>query len=384
MAKDKDDKFVSPGSIGGKIRKFRELRGWSQQKLGERCGFTASTAGVRITQYEKNTKIPKDRALKDIAAALEIDESALIDIDTLPDVTMYHLLFEMEDFHGLHPVKKGDDYYLEFGGETVLGQYITKFDFRDFLQAWYDMRERYRPEMTDTPEEKEAKKNEYALWKGEYPSNATRELFERLRDATKERHLQAELDRLYAKRNADSEIQRLEKALESVMPAVRADYKPIKSESDLVFLILEVMEKGLPVRHRTPEDIAETGYDRNNIHLLSIKTEDITESDDCKRLYARLVCAIETLQQNGIQITRHITSKEKELFVTYKYLSSEWRYFANLQGSWEDINYIIERRSWLDKEEIDGYKEKIRNKITGVNDVLLIKKVGGEDNQEDN
>ena len=25
-----DETYISPGSIGGKIKKFRELRGWSQ------------------------------------------------------------------------------------------------------------------------------------------------------------------------------------------------------------------------------------------------------------------------------------------------------------------------------------------------------------------
>ena len=74
-----DDKYVSPGSIGGKIKKYRELRGWSQKELGLRCGFSASTADVRIAQYEKSKKIPRKKALKDIAAALEIDESALFD-----------------------------------------------------------------------------------------------------------------------------------------------------------------------------------------------------------------------------------------------------------------------------------------------------------------
>ena len=62
-----DDKFVSPGSIGGKIKKFREMRGWSQKELGIRCGFSPSTADVRIAQYEKNKKIPREKALKEIS-----------------------------------------------------------------------------------------------------------------------------------------------------------------------------------------------------------------------------------------------------------------------------------------------------------------------------
>ena len=67
--------FVSPGSIGGKIKKYRELRGWTQKELGLRAGFAESSADVRIAQYEKNKRIPKENVLKDIAVALGIDET---------------------------------------------------------------------------------------------------------------------------------------------------------------------------------------------------------------------------------------------------------------------------------------------------------------------
>ena len=49
---------------------------------------------------------------------------------------MYHALFDMEDFHGLHPVKREDGYYLEFSGHTALDQRITKFTFKEFLEKW--------------------------------------------------------------------------------------------------------------------------------------------------------------------------------------------------------------------------------------------------------
>lgn len=371
-----DDEYVSPGSIGGKIKKYRELRGWSQKELGLRCGFSASTADVRIAQYEKNKKIPREKALKDIAAALEIDECALFDADMLPYNRMYHALFDMEDFHGLHPVKKEDGYYLEFSGRTVLDQNITKIDFRDFLEKWYEMRQKYQPNSSDTPEEKASKAKEYALWRGEYPMNTARETTERLRDMMREHRLQAELDELYAKRNSDAEISRIDQALESVMPEVKSSYTPIEKESDLIYLIKELLEKGLSVERFTPEERMEIDYDY--IHLFSVKSEDITKDDDSKRLYARLVCAVETMQQKRINITKSITSKDKELYVTYKYPSSQYRFFETLEHSWEDISYILERQPWWSKEELDELEEKFRAKITGENDVMLSDMDGGD------
>ncbi len=362
----KNDDYVSPGSIGGKIKKYRELRGWSQKQLGICCGFSSTTADVRIAQYEKNKKIPREKALKDISAALGLDECTLFDADLLPYDLMYHALFDMEDFHGLHPVKMNDRYYLEFSGPTVFkGQSISPWDFRQFLEKWYEMRQKYLPNSSDSEEEKEKKAKEYALWRGEYPMNEARETSEKMRDAMRERRLQAELDALYAKRNSETELNRMNKEIGTILTEVKESYKPIMRESDLIYLIKGALENGLPIERFSPEE--EIDYDY--IHLLSVKTEDITKDEESKRQYAHLACAIDTLQHHGINITRSITSKDKILYITYKYPTSQSYYFDNLQHSWEDIMYIIKRQEWWSKSEIDELEAKFRSKITGDNDV---------------
>ena len=52
----KNDDYVSPGSIGGKIKRIREHLGLTQKQLGLRCGFSENTADVRIRQYESTKK----------------------------------------------------------------------------------------------------------------------------------------------------------------------------------------------------------------------------------------------------------------------------------------------------------------------------------------
>ena len=282
---------------------------------------------------------------------------------------MYHALFDMEDFHGLHPVKREDGYYLEFSGHTALDQRITKFTFKEFLEKWYEMRQKCLPNSSDTPEEKAAREKEYALWKGEYPQNVARETAERMRDILREQRLQAELDELYAKRNSEAEFKRIDKALEPILPEVKASYIPIEKESDFIFLIKDSLEKGLPMERFSPEERTEIDYDY--IHLFSVKSEEITRDDDRKRLYARLVCAVETMQKYRINITRSITSKNKELYITYKYPSSQYHYFENLLSSWAEIVYILERKPWWAEWEINALEEKFRSRITGENDVFF-------------
>ena len=93
--------YISPGTIGGKIKRIREHLGLSQKQLGLRCGFSEATADVRIRQYESNKKVPRETALKKLCSALEIEEHALFDADLLPNNAMYHALFDIEDFHGM-------------------------------------------------------------------------------------------------------------------------------------------------------------------------------------------------------------------------------------------------------------------------------------------
>ena len=363
-----DESFVSPGSIGGKIKRFRELRGWSQKELGIRCGFSESTADVRIAQYEKNKKIPREKALKDIANALEVDETALFDADMISYNRMYHALFDLEDFHGLHPVKKPDGYYLEFSGPTVLDpQGITKNDFEGFLKDWYEMRQKYMPNAQDSSEDKETKRREYALWRGEYPHYVAKETTEKMRNVMRMNQLQAEMDALNAKMKNDEELSKIDKALKPFLTKAKKTNKPLTMESELIYLIKDLMEKGVGVECFSPEETAES--DQGLQHLLSIRTGEILKDDAKKVLIAGLECAIESIRKSGINITRRITSLNKELFLTYEYPSSQDEYFDNLWKSWDDINYIIERKGHWSESEISELEKKFRKKITGKYDV---------------
>ena len=189
--------YVSPGSIGGKIKRIREHLGLSQKQLGLRCGFSENTADVRIRQYESNKKVPRETALKKLCSALEIEEHALFDADLLPRDAMYHALFDIEDFHGLHPVQIDGRYYLEFSGPVLIGNRETDpRDYLDFLKSWSAKREEYLPSPNDGEETKREKRKSYDLWRYEYPMNEARETDERLRMLRKKEQLEQELREL--------------------------------------------------------------------------------------------------------------------------------------------------------------------------------------------
>ena len=77
----KKGNWESPGSLGQKIKKIRMLRRYTQKELGVMCGFSLSSADVRIAQYEKNKKIPREKILKAMCNALGVGEGALVHAD---------------------------------------------------------------------------------------------------------------------------------------------------------------------------------------------------------------------------------------------------------------------------------------------------------------
>ncbi len=324
--KNRDNDTSSLGTIGGKIRRYRELKGLTQKQLGMKCGFGPTTAEIRLSQYESNKREPRDSMMAALIEALDLDENVLLDVDLRSRARMYQALFEIEDLHGLHPVRIGDDYYLEFSGPRLTSSTeVLPSDYRAFLEKWFKKRQEFGPRSSDTPEVKAEKEREYALWKGGYPSNEAENNMQIMMDAVREHQLQAELDALYAKRNNEPELKRIDSAIEAFIPEAKESMPSISSGAELISLIKKTAYSGLPIDHNSPEVKLEE--DPDHCHLFSVKSEDITKDDASKRLYARLVCAIEALQSQGIQLSQRITSRDKVLYVTYEYPYEQYEYF---------------------------------------------------------
>lgn len=86
----------------------------------------------------------------------------MFDADLLNEYRMYHALFDIEDFYGLHPVKTDDGLFLKFTGETIVSDHLD-LTGRYFLEDWFDMYQKYKINTDDSDEEKIRKTVEYSL-----------------------------------------------------------------------------------------------------------------------------------------------------------------------------------------------------------------------------
>ena len=68
-------------TLGEKIKEYRLLHNMTQKELGIKVGFSTVTADTRIRQYEKDTMAPKSEIRNKLIQALDVDPSALSEID---------------------------------------------------------------------------------------------------------------------------------------------------------------------------------------------------------------------------------------------------------------------------------------------------------------
>ncbi len=161
---DEWDRMNSEGSLGQKIRAYRELRGWTQKELGLKCGFSPISADVRIAQYEKNKKTPREEGRRVIAEALMINEGAFHGADLAICDNAIHALFDIEDFYGLRPVKIGSKYYLDMEGALGWDYCIdNEWNPEMFLKEWYENRDKFG----SLPDRKKGREL-YNRWRAEY------------------------------------------------------------------------------------------------------------------------------------------------------------------------------------------------------------------------
>lgn len=144
-------------AVGERIHYFRLLHGFTQKYLGKLLGFNDMQADVRIAQYEKGVRSPKEKYLNALANIFGISLKALDvpDIDT--DIGLMHTFFTLEDLYGLHVD--------ELDGEICLrldrSKGLTYLSLYNNFASWQKQRKKL--------ESGEITKEEYDHWRYTYP-----------------------------------------------------------------------------------------------------------------------------------------------------------------------------------------------------------------------
>ena len=163
---------------GKRIRFIREFRNMTQKELGLACGFSESSADVRIRQYESDQKSPKSDALKIIANALNVNIYSLENYTDSNAITILEMLFWLETFSLLELFKleevhepkkdwvvKGSYNELNYSQHSALPiGIIIKYNLvNEFMQEWYTRYVEYHQNIIS--------KDQYTNWKLNWPNS---------------------------------------------------------------------------------------------------------------------------------------------------------------------------------------------------------------------
>lgn len=177
------DRETAPSRIGRRIRAIRQEEDMSQGDLGEKVGLNAN----RIQQYENGARNPKFELCKQIAEALEVEASALLD----PQVASYNgamfAFFEMETLYDLRldEDEKGQ-IYIRFGESK---NDINVSTMNKNLKAWHDRKKQMKADVLNATSEEEKKKiiHEYHMWEWNFPHSMIENSLPKSEGAAKER-----------------------------------------------------------------------------------------------------------------------------------------------------------------------------------------------------
>ena len=194
------DRETVPNRIGRRIRAIRQEENMSQGELGEKVGLNAN----RIQQYENGARNPKFELCKQIAEALEVEASALLDPQVASYIGAMFAFFEMETLYDLR-LKEVDGQMCICFGESQNDIHVSTMNKN--LKAWYDRRKQMEEDILNAASEEEKKKiiHEYHMWEWNFPHSMDKNAHPKSERAAKERAAHA-LEELLKKKKKNGEF----------------------------------------------------------------------------------------------------------------------------------------------------------------------------------
>ena len=255
-------------TLGDKIRRFRNLKGWTQKDLGKAVGFSASTADSRIRKYENDVMAPKNDIRQKLAEQLDVDISALSDISIQSLEDVMHILFFFEEELGMKIDRDEEKTTLTF--DNTNKDIDTMDTLSSYLYAWYTKNKSIN-------QNDHASDVEYKKWKGRFPRD--------LNDYWKDQF--DKLDNMYS----------------PLISKIGDTLSPIKKRSDFLIQIRSMIESGITIE----ADTALLGANEGCLVLTFLLSELLNESNtEAVNSFTSFLSCLQSLEKYKINSIRNI------------------------------------------------------------------------------
>ena len=127
-------KFVKNGYVGHMIWRIRDIHGMSRKELGIKAGFNRFTAERKVSLFENDKKILKDKDMKKIAKALNVHPFVLRnELPSHDELSAIYMLFYLHENSFITFRTFKDNIYIKFYSTFI----------SDFLKQWDIQYKRY-------------------------------------------------------------------------------------------------------------------------------------------------------------------------------------------------------------------------------------------------
>ncbi len=266
--------------LGSKIRKYRTMHDMTQNELGVKIGFSSATADSRIRKYESNKMAPKEEIRTKMVEALDVDASALTDINIQNFEDVMQVFFQFEEELGM-------EIEITEGKTSLVLDHSNKDNelLLSYLFSWY-LKKRSLPG-PDDPNEGEAQW-QYELWKSRFPKD--------LKASWKEQ------EQMVAEAYAP--------LIEELLP----DRKAPETISDLIRHFKKMIDAGIVFKadHR----FIKIG---DGALILSFPVSGLMEIKDTEagRLFAEFLCDLKLMEGKGMVLSQEMLTTESGTRISY-------------------------------------------------------------------
>ena len=311
-------------TIGNKIRYYRNLRGYTQEELGQKIGLQ----GDRVRQYENGIRTPKADMLKAIADALDVDVTALSDINITSEEDIMHILFELEDHYSISIEKQDGKTALIIDNEadcnTVLNTYLC---------YWYDKRQVFAlDKITDF---EDPRLEDYRSWRGRFHSN----------EIAFESGIIRSIDDAYR-----DEVEQLSKT----------KTKHCETISDLIRLICRISPDILLGKYNEPPI--------DNIYGFVFNAEKLLNPDTYSSEYAAFIYEMKNLEKLGCSTLRTISYTGSVLKIIFTIQLGGFNIVTDKVEEWLNFTRKSNTLSVLAKKE---FESKFENDLKAYNEATI-------------
>lgn len=311
-------------TLGEKIRKYRTMKGLTQQELGLKVGFSAATADSRIRKYERDVMAPKDDIRMKLADALDVDMSALSDIDISTELDVMQVLFFLEEEYGLELVRTKDKTSFVFDNKNPKLALLMSY-----LYTWSVEKKNLPTGDDEASYEADLK---YRQWKARFPKDVNF-FWDNQFDLIETKYLR------YVSGNSETKSK-------------------IQYVSDFLIILRTLIQSNISIEagHRS------FGIGDGALVLTFVTSELLSvELLSVKKAFGKFLSALKIMQEYGMPCYYSLGSDEAGTKISY---TLRWSALGALGIEIEKIQEYEKNKSSLPDFEIEIFENSFNNKLS--------------------